>query len=86
MEPIQIVIVGDGCSGKTALLEAMMQTDYKCDQYKLITFSYAPTLLEKNALTLNVHGVDTNMCFHDTLGQVISKKTNVYVKILSGYN
>lgn len=72
METIKIVIVGDGCCGKTALLMAMMHPDFKRNLEELPGYG---TVFDDYAFTMNFHEFNTNVAFNDTSGNVISSKS-----------
>lgn len=71
MKRIKTVIVGDCGSGKTMLVQAMTQSDFK------INLPYVATVSDNIALALHFNGVDTEVGIWDTAGSVI--KTNKYI-------
>ncbi|CAG2242958.1 RAC1 [Mytilus edulis] len=62
MKRIKTVIVGDCCSGKTMLVQAMTQSDFK------INLPYVATVSDNIALALHFNGVDTEVGIWDTAG------------------
>ncbi|VDI81000.1 Hypothetical predicted protein [Mytilus galloprovincialis] len=65
MNIIKTVTVGDDYCGKTMLLQAMIQSDFKIYVHE----PYVPTVFDSFTLTLNFHGVDTTVGLWDTAGQ-----------------
>lgn len=72
MGSIDIVAVGDSC-GKTALLHAMRQTDFKIGN-ELEFINIPPTVYESYQVNFKSHGVYIRVNLHDTAGQVIQIK------------
>ncbi|XP_063412642.1 rho-related GTP-binding protein RhoB-like [Mytilus trossulus] len=67
MGSIDIVAVGDSC-GKTALLHAMRQTDFKIGN-ELEFINIPPTVFESYQVNFKSHGVYIRVNLHDTAGQ-----------------
>ncbi|VDI71656.1 Hypothetical predicted protein [Mytilus galloprovincialis] len=65
MNDIKAVIVGDDYCGKTMLLKAMIQSDFKIYVHE----PYVPTVFDNFSMNLHFHGVDAPVLFWDTAGQ-----------------
>lgn len=66
---IDVVAVGDSC-GKTPLLYAMQQTDFKLENVPGL-LRCAPTVIDSYQVkNLNFYGVDITVNLYDTAGQV----------------
>lgn len=72
MNSIDIVTIGDSGCGKTALLLAMQQTDFKYENAK---YFILPTVFEDYKVNFKLHGDDVTVNLHDVTGQVIEIKT-----------
>lgn len=68
MGSIDILTIGDSC-GKTALLYAMQQSDYKLENVPQLLHCQA-TWRDCYTLSLKFHGLDITVNLHDTAGQV----------------
>ncbi|VDH99488.1 Hypothetical predicted protein [Mytilus galloprovincialis] len=65
MRSINIMTIGDTDCGKTALLLAMQQTDFKFENAKYIL----PTVYDHYQVNFKLHGDDVTVNLHDTSGQ-----------------